>query len=202
MSITWCVISSRCNGNNGGLPQETEIKLRVASAAAGRRLLKAAGFAVHTKRHFERNTLYDTQPPTLQPSRQLLRVRQANGVTIVTYKGPAAAGAKHKTREEIEAQAEPAIAAILGKLGLEPTFVYEKYRTEYAAPGAKGLAVLDETPIGVFLELEGTPAWIDRTARRLGFAESDYVLQSYGSLWAEYCSLNSFQMNNFVFRRR
>jgi hypothetical protein len=35
--------------------------------------------------------------------------------------------------------------------------------------------MLDETPAGVFLELEGPSRWIDRTARRLGFAESDYL---------------------------
>ncbi len=47
---------------------------------------------------------------------------------------------------------------------------------------ASGVAMLDETPAGVFLELEGPPRWIDRTARRLGFGEADYITASYAEL--------------------
>ncbi len=39
--------------------------------------------------------------------------------------------------------------------------------------------MLDETPVGVFLELEGPPEWIDRTAGTLGFSEGDYITLSY-----------------------
>ena len=60
-------------------------------------------------------------------------------------------------------------------------FRYEKYRTEFRQPRRAGVAMLDETPVGVYLELEGTPHWIDRTARRLGFQESDYITASYGA---------------------
>jgi hypothetical protein len=35
----------------------------------------------------------------------------------------------------------------------------------------------------VYLELEGAPGWIDRNARRLGFAESDYSTASYYGLY-------------------
>jgi len=42
--------------------------------------------------------------------------------------------------------------------------------------------MLDETPLGVFLELEGPARWIDRTARALGFSESDYITDSYAEL--------------------
>lgn len=194
-----CRIALAANADNGILPHETEIKLSVSSAAAARRLLKTAGFVIHTKRHFERNTLLDTQPPTLKPTGQLLRLRQANRATILTYKGPSATNTKHKVREEIETTAGPPLATILNKLGYHRTFAYEKFRTEYARPGQKGLAVLDETPIGVYLELEGTPAWIDRTARQLGFAETDYILKSYGSLWAEYCAQRKLPSQDFIF---
>jgi hypothetical protein len=44
---------------------------------------------------------------------------------------------------------------------------------------------LDETPIGVFVELEGERREIDRAARMLGFARSDYINKSYGELLLE-----------------
>jgi adenylate cyclase class 2 len=47
--------------------------------------------------------------------------------------------------------------------------------------------VLDETPIGVFLELEGPPDWIDRAAGELGFKEDNYITASYGALYIEDC---------------
>ena len=72
---------------------------------------------------------------------------------------------------------------MLSRLDFIPTFRYEKFRTEYHRAGETGVATLDETPIGVYLELEGAPAWIDRSARRLGFAESDYSTASYYGLY-------------------
>src|ERR1039457_4635889 len=41
-------------------PREIEIKLALRDAAAGRRLLRAAGFHVSKRRVFEANTLFDT----------------------------------------------------------------------------------------------------------------------------------------------
>jgi adenylate cyclase class 2 len=53
-------------------------------------------------------------------------------------------------------------------LRYEPSFRYEKYRTEFAREGEAGVAVLGETPIGNFIELEGPGRWIDTTAREPG----------------------------------
>jgi adenylate cyclase class 2 len=66
-------------------------------------------------------------------------------------------------------------------------FLYEKYRTEYISTIEPGTVTLDETPIGTFLELEGPPDWIDATARRLNFTEADYIVESYGKLYSDYC---------------
>jgi len=43
--------------------------------------------------------------------------------------------------------------------------------------------MVDETPIGNFLEIEGDPAGIDAVAARLGFARSDYITDSYHRLF-------------------
>jgi adenylate cyclase class IV len=122
----------------------------------------------------------------------------------LTYKGPAAASDKrYKVREELEiAVTEPArVAAILEGLGLQPSFRYEKFRTLYALPGLPGVdLVLDETPIGVYIELEGTPRQIDRAARQLGHTPADYLTASYGQLYRSYCRAHRRPVRNMLFK--
>ena len=52
--------------------REIEIKLAVDSAAAARRLLRAAGFKVSRRKVFERNIIFDTQDHVLSRSARLL----------------------------------------------------------------------------------------------------------------------------------
>ena len=167
---------------------ETEIKLRADDVAAARRMLYRLGFRVHKRRVFEDNTMFDTAARSLREAASALRLREVGGKAIVTFKGKPLES-KHKSREELEIDvSDPArTRLILERLGFRPIFRYQKYRTEYRQPARSGTATLDETPIGVFMELEGQPAWIDRTARLLGFREKDYINSSYGRLYLEWC---------------
>lgn len=167
--------------------RETEIKLALPDVKSGRALLRNAGFRVTRRRVFERNCMFDTPEAALRKSGALLRVRQAGREATLTYKGPAAVS-RYKSREEVETQAADAgvMATILERVGFRPIFRYEKYRTEYGHADGNGVATLDETPIGVFMELEGTPRWIDHAARQLGFARCDYITASYGRLFLEW----------------
>jgi len=180
--------------------REVEIKLRMRDAAEGARLLAEAGFRVRRRRLLESNVLYDTSDGSLRRVGKLLRVRRVGGETILTYKGPGEPG-KHKVREEIElgiSSAEPC-DAIMKRLGFAPSFRYEKYRTEFDPPGGGGIAMLDETPIGTFLELEGDPDWIDRTAALLGFPESAYITASYARLHLERLSERGEPLTHMLF---
>ena len=169
--------------------QETEIKLALKDARSGRKMLRDTGFVVSCKRVFEANTILDTADLALRSTSRLLRLREAGPVATVTYKGVPQVG-RHKSREELEVCVTDAAAmlAIAERLGYTRKFRYEKYRTEYRQPGRAGVAMLDETPVGIFLELEGTPAWIDRIASRLGFEERDYITSSYGRVYLEWCA--------------
>jgi adenylate cyclase class 2 len=60
-------------------------------------------------------------------------------------------------------------------------FRYEKFRTEWKMDA--GNLVLDETPIGVWAELEGAPGWIDAMLERLGIAPELCSTESYGKLF-------------------
>jgi adenylate cyclase class 2 len=179
---------------------EIEIKLRVASARSARRMLKAAGFDRLGPRVLEDNEVFDTAGFKLRRSGVLLRVRTAGNGCALTYKGPAAPG-RYKSRQELEIMlSQPRTATlILGKLGFRRVFRYQKYRTTYVRERARGMVTLDETPIGCFLEIEGAPRWIDRTARALGFRESDYITASYGGLYLEFCQAHGRTPHDMVF---
>jgi adenylate cyclase class 2 len=182
--------------------RENEIKLAVPSAAAARRLLRRAGFRVLQPRVFESNIVFDTPVRDMLHSGRLLRIREVNGSGLLTYKGSAIPGRRHKCREEIETPVDDPQAArrILERLGFQPAFRYEKYRTEFTRAGRSGVAVIDEIPIGVYIELEGPPRWIDRTARELGFSPSDYITSSYGRLYREFCNAQGRKPGDMVYK--
>ncbi len=211
--------------------QEVEVKLRVPDLAALRRRLARLGLRPATKgRVYERNTLFDTPQGGLAKHGQLLRLRveeppeKSSGMgagkdhlALLTYKGPseqatpeqAAQARRYKVREEIEAGvADPEqLRAILEALGLRGWFRYEKFRTHYRLPTsfrwASGLeVVLDETPIGNFVELEGLPEAIDRLAGLLGYKPGDYITKSYLALYLADCRKHGIQPADMVFPAR
>ncbi len=56
------------------------------------------------------------------------------------------------------------VEQIFNEIGYHPIFRYEKFRTEYAKAPSTGKVLLDETPIGNYLEIEGSSA-MDRQHR-------------------------------------
>lgn len=180
--------------------RENEIKLPASDVESARRTLYRAGFRVHKRRRFEDNTMFDTPELRLRKAAEAFRVREAAGKVVVTYKGRPDGG-KHKSREEIEVEVSDAAAmrAIAARLGFEPVFRYQKYRTEYKQKSGAGVATLDETPIGVFLELEGSPAWVDRMARKLGYSEQAYITASYGRLYLDWRADHKSAPPNMLF---
>ena len=187
----------------GKSANEVEVKIRIDDASATRRLLRRNGFRVERRRVFESNEVYDTPESALRANRRLLRLRRTGSQVLLTFKDKPIAG-KHKIREEIELSLSnaTAFAEILNRLGFQMAFRYEKYRTEFARQRESGLILLDETPIGNFLELEGSPAWIDRTAALLGISEQQYITASYASLYLAHCAERGIQPAHMVFSDR
>jgi adenylate cyclase class 2 len=185
--------------------QETEIKLPIVSAAAARGRLRAAGFRAVQTRGFEQNTLYDTRDRALARRGCLLRVRKFKGRCWLTFKSPGAASRSFKVRKETETQLADAAAAhaALEGLGFLPWFRYEKFRTTFVSPRRKGGEVmLDETPIGDFVELEGSRAWIRRTARRLwGAGEAKFIAKNYRQLYLDWCRRKGRRPGDMIFSR-
>jgi adenylate cyclase class 2 len=182
-------------------PLEIEIKLAAGSARKARSLLRAHGFEAIKPRVFESNIVLDDAKRSLRARGLLLRVRRAGKLFTCTYKGPEMAG-RHKCREEREFVLSDldACLAVFGALGYKESFRYEKYRTEFARPKESGHATLDETPIGVYMELEGPARWIDRTARSLGYPRETWITASYASLYREWCADRRIAAPNMTFR--
>ena len=184
---------------------EIEIKLRLPDELAGiRKKLREAGFRIEKRRVFESNTLFDNRKRMLRKHGKLLRVRSVDHHGLLTFKGPSEPGRRYKKRWELETDLRDtgAAEAILAQIGFHPVFRYEKFRTEFQAPSRGGKVLLDETPIGNFLELEGDPRWIDRTARILGFSHADYINRSYGYLYLAHCRERRIRPEHMTFHRR
>ena len=163
---------------------ESEIKLRVPDPAAAREALAGIGATVRLLRHFEDNVLFDDARGTLRAAGCIVRLRRRDpGESLLTYKGPKRVVQGIRSREEVESSIGDAAAleTILIGLGLVPTFRYQKYRESWTWQDAE--IVVDETPIGAFLEIEGPLATIHAAARALGFTPSDYITESYIGLF-------------------
>jgi adenylate cyclase class 2 len=181
---------------------ETEVKLRVLDREAFERKLPDLGFTHVTARTLERNTLYDTPDRRLRNSRQILRIRQYGSKWVLTHKSVPSGlteEGRHKNRVETETEIEdgPVLGKVFEALGFSPVFVYEKWRTEWA--DEQGHCVLDETPLGLYAELEGPSDWIDATAKKMGIDESEFITLSYGRIFESWREQTGSTAQNFTF---
>ncbi len=165
--------------------KEIEVKFRVGNVRALARQLKEAGFHKKTPRTHEMNTLYDLPGAKLRKRKELLRLRQYGKEWKITHKSGTKVG-RHSSRQELETKVDDGkrMDAILRALGYEPSFRYEKFRAEWT--DGKGQVVVDETPIGNFGEIEGSPRWIDTTAKKLGVNHDEYIMKNYATLFSDW----------------
>lgn len=181
---------------------EIEVKFRVRDKAALEGQLRELGFHCDTPRTFERNTLYDTADRQLRAKREILRIREYGNRWVVTHKQTLpgdSPDAPHKQRIETETGVEDgaAIERIFGTLGYLPSFIYEKWRSEWS--DARGHCVVDETPIGLYAELEGPPDWIDATLERFSVTPQDVTTLSYGRLFEDWQQSTGSPAQNMTF---
>ncbi len=162
---------------------EIEVKVRVASLPLCREKLLGLGAEPLHPRALERNLVFDAPGGELKRQGILLRLRRAGRRSILTMKAPERRASAYKVREETETVVSDFTAAekILCGIGFQTVFTYEKYRETLRLEGV--LFMLDETPIGDFLEIEGDPPAIDDAASRLGFSGADYITDSYHRLF-------------------
>ncbi len=166
---------------------ETEIKVRVDDADAVRRALELLHAEVAAPRHFEDNHVLDFPDLRLGTAGCLLRIRFAAGRSTLTFKGAAVPHGPFKSREELETGVDDGrvLLEVLGRTGMRVCFRYQKYRSEFALDGVH--VALDETPIGTFVEFEGTEDCIRALARKMEIGEPRFLRHSYYDLYLDHC---------------
>lgn len=177
---------------------EREVKLRFASAEDARAAVLAAGAEPLLGRRLQEDTLFDTPDDQLRDRRSALRLRRENGKSRVTYKGPVQPDAM-KVREEVETVVADGdvIQRVFEELGLRVWFRYQKYREEFSHQDV--IVAIDETPVGVFVELEGSEQGIAEMTAALGRTPSDYILQSYYCLFTQHRARVGQSADDMVF---
>ena len=186
------------------MAKEIEIKFRIESLPALTQALQRAGFKQITRSTHEMNSLYDLPGYKLRQRGEMLRLRQYGDAWVLTHKAKSKTG-RHKVRLELETRVENGrqMDGILQALGFMPTFRYEKYRAEWS--DGTGHVVIDQTPIGIFGEIEGAPRWIDRTARAIGIARNHYITDTYAPMffaWKQQTGSTAAEMTFKALRRK
>ena len=164
---------------------EREVKLRFESADAARAAIARTEATPLRSRRLQDDSMLDDLHETLRQRRCVLRVRIESGRSLLTFKGPVQASVM-KLREEIETVVGDGetLLKCFEHLGYRVWFRYQKYREEYALNDV--VIAIDETPVGVFVEIEGGEQGIGETAEALGCGTTDYVLDSYRCLFMEH----------------
>jgi adenylate cyclase, class 2 len=177
---------------------EREIKLSFESVEAARAAVLATGATLIHGRRLQGDCLLDTDDEMLRRRRSALRVRMESGKSLLTFKGPVQLST-FKVREELETVVAdgPLIIRVLEELGLHVWFRYQKYREEFALEDV--VVTVDETPVGIFVEIEGSERGIHAMARSLGREPGDYLLDSYRALFARHCSERGVSASEMVF---
>jgi adenylate cyclase class 2 len=179
---------------------ETEIKARLADRGAFRSLLAARGARLVATRSFEDNFLLDDGSGTLRQRGEALRVRFTAGRAILTWKGVKSVRDGVKSREEIETDCADgsALLSVFAHLGLQPVLRYQKYRETWAIDATAVL--VDETPIGDFVEIEGSEPEVRRLTGHLGIDRQAVVDESYPTLFARVLAARGEGSSEMVFR--
>jgi adenylate cyclase class 2 len=183
-------------------PLEREVKLRFDSPAHARAAVLATGATPLKPRRLQSDVLFDTDQRLLSARSQVLRVRIEDGQSYVTFKSPAAHPTV-KLREEIETGVADGqrLATILERSGFRPWFRYEKYREEFSLEEV--IVAVDDTPVGTFVEIEGSDRGITAAARALGRGPSDYIIESYRALFVAWCQARGVPpIGDMVFQER
>jgi adenylate cyclase, class 2 len=177
---------------------EREIKLAFRTPEEARQAIIAAGATPLRGRRLQEDCLLDTRDDELHRRRCVLRVRVECGKTLMTFKGPVHP-ANMKVREELETIVGDGLTLLrmLEELGFHVWFRYQKYREEFALGDVT--VAIDETPVGTFVEIEGSEQGIHHMATALARKPSDYVLDSYRGLFVKHCRAHGLPLSDMLF---
>ena len=177
---------------------EREIKLVFDGPEEAKNAVLATGATPLRGRRLQEDCLLDTPDDQLRDRRCVLRVRMECGKTLLTFKGPVQASPM-KLREELETVVGDGLLLlrVLEELGFRVWFRYQKYREEFSREDCT--VAIDETPVGTFVEIEGSELGIHEMARALSRTPSDYLSDSYRGLFVKHCERHGLPLTDMLF---
>jgi adenylate cyclase class 2 len=177
---------------------EREVKLSFRNLDEARHAILAAGATPLRARRLQEDCLVDTSDDQLFSRRCVLRLRMESGKALLTFKGPVQESSM-KLREELETVVGDGLLLlrVLEQLGFHVWFRYQKYREEFAHKDV--IVALDETPVGVFVEIEGSEQGIHAMASALARTPDDYLLESYRGLFVTHCQRHGLPVSDMLF---
>ena len=177
---------------------EREVKLAFRDREEAKTAILATGATLLRGRRLQEDCLLDTADDQLHRKRCVLRVRMESGKTLLTFKGPVQPS-HMKLREELETVVGDGLLLlrVLEQLGFHIWFRCQKYREEFAREDVT--VAIDETPFGIFVEIEGSERGIDKMAAALSRSPSDYLLDSSRGLFVKHCERHGLPVTDMIF---
>ena len=179
--------------------EEIEVKFVLDDLAVMRQRVVDMGAILKTPRTYEHNITYDTAEGRLRQGGRLLRLRRDRR-NVLTYKEPLPhEDADFKVRQEFEVEVSDFAQAqsIVERLGFATSMCYEKYRETFTFEGAE--IVLDELPVGNFMEIEATRKQIRAITAALGLDFTARLRASYGDILAAVCTTYDLPLSDMTF---
>ncbi|MBI1795371.1 MAG: class IV adenylate cyclase [Chloroflexi bacterium] len=178
--------------------QEVEAKFYISSLSDIEMRLRKLEAHLPGPRVREVNLRFDKPDGEFQRAGKVLRLRR-DGSIHLTYKDGSRSKDGAISRREIEFEVSNFETArcFIEALGYQVIFLYEKYRTTYELDGAR--VMLDETPIGSFVEIEGELDSLRPVAKKLGLDWNTAIPASYHALFERVCKARGFTFRDLSF---
>jgi adenylate cyclase class 2 len=177
--------------------KEIEAKFYVSDLEAIRKRLVNGGAGIRFPARREQTLYFDTPDRRLGSREEILRIRM-DAASRMTYKRQ---DGVFEDRTEIEVIVDDAseAQAILQALGYDVALVYEKLRETYEMAGVQ--VMLDELPLGSFVEVEGPSlAAIRASSKKLGLDWGKRVQVNYLALFEAARERVDFPLHDASFR--
>ena len=160
------------------MPLEIEVKFYLPDTESFQRRLSVCDAELKT-RASETNIRFENPDNSLRQQKNLLRLRQADTITLTYKSKPPEPDPDFKVHHEIEVIVNDfqAMHRILESIGFHPAQIYEKKRETWLIKNT--ILCVDQMPYGNFIEIEGAPENIRTVSQDLGFVWKDRILFNY-----------------------
>lgn len=179
--------------------EEVEVKFLIDDLGAIRQRVLAMGATLKTPRTYENNVCFDTSDQRFQQQGCLLRLRHDHRTRLTYKEPPDTADADFKVRHEYEIEVSDFAQAhaLVEKLGFAPFLRYEKYRETFTYQDTE--IVLDEVPVGIFMEIEGSRETISTIVTKLGLDFTARLTVSYGEIFQAVRTTHQLSFTDMTF---